>query len=70
MNRSTKIGGGVGIYIANQINYKIRSDLNLSDENIIESIFIELVTAVGKNIIVGVLNTDHQIVNLIYWKIN
>ena len=55
MNRSTKIGGGVGIYIANQINYKIRSDLNLSDENIIESIFIELVTAVGKNIIVGVI---------------
>jgi hypothetical protein len=27
MNRSTKIGGVVGIYIANQMNYKIRSDL-------------------------------------------
>jgi hypothetical protein len=53
MNRSTKIGGGGGIYIANQMNYKIRSDLNLSDENIIKSIFIELVTVVGKNIIVG-----------------
>ena len=53
MNRSTKIGGGVRIYIPNQMNYKIRSDLNLSDENIIESIFIELVTVVGKNIIVG-----------------
>jgi hypothetical protein len=29
--------------------------LNLSDENIIESIFIELVTAVGKNITVCVI---------------
>ena len=66
MNRSSKIGGGVGIYIANQMNYKIRSDLNLSDENIIESIFIELVTAVGKNIIVGVI---YRPPNLIYLKI-
>jgi hypothetical protein len=64
MNRSSKIGGG--IYIANQMNYKIRSDLNLSDENIIESIFIELVTAVGKNIIVGVI---YRPPNLIYLKI-
>ena len=52
VNRSNKIGGGVGIYITNQIKYKLRTDLNTSIENVIESVFIEIITAVGKNIIV------------------
>jgi ASC-1-like (ASCH) protein len=55
VNRTTKSGGGVGIYIANELKYKIRFDLNTSTENIIESVFIEIITAVGKNIIVGVI---------------
>ena len=55
VNRSTKSGGGVGIYVANELKYKIRFDLNISTENVIESVFIEIITAVGKNIIVGVI---------------
>ena len=35
VNRSIKSGGGVGIYIANELNYKIRTDLNTSIENVI-----------------------------------
>ena len=55
VNRSTKSGGGVGIYIANELNYKIRTDLNTSIENVIESVFVEIITTVGKNIIIGVI---------------
>jgi hypothetical protein len=28
VNRSTKSGGGVGIYVVNELKYKIRFDLN------------------------------------------
>jgi hypothetical protein len=55
VNRSNKIGGGVGIYITNQIKYKLCTDLNTSIENVIESVFIEIITAVGKNIIVSLI---------------
>ena len=41
INRSTKSGGGVGMYIANHMKYKTRNDLNTNIESIIESVFIE-----------------------------
>ena len=50
VNRSNKNGGGVGIYISNQMKYKLRTGLNLNYENLIESLFIEIITAAGKNI--------------------
>ena len=43
VNRTSKCGGGVGIYIKKGIQYKIRRDLNINDENIIESAFIEII---------------------------
>ena len=55
MNRSGKNGGGIGIYIKQGIKYKLRADINISTETTIESIFIELITAVGKNVIIGVI---------------
>ena len=55
VNRCNKNGGGVGIYISNQMKYKLRTDLNLNYENSIESVFIETITAAGKNIIIGVI---------------
>ena len=54
VNRSNK-NGGVGIYISNQMKYKLRTDLNLNYENSIESVFIEIITAAGKIIIIGVI---------------
>ena len=47
MNRSGKNSGGIGIYIKQGIKYKLRADINISAETTIESIFIELITAVG-----------------------
>ncbi len=55
VNRYSKNGGGVGIFISNQMKYKSRKDLNLNYENTIESVFIELIIPSGKNIIIGVV---------------
>jgi hypothetical protein len=55
VNRCRKNGGGVGIFISNQMKYKSRKDLNLNYENTIESVFIELIIPSGKNIIIGVV---------------
>ena len=41
MNRSTKAGGIVGMFISSSISYSVRSDLNLFKEDILESISIE-----------------------------
>ncbi len=64
VNRSTKSGGGVGIYVSNELKYKVRFDLNTSTEDVIESVFIEIITTVGKNIIIvsiiSVVNNGFQ----------
>ena len=38
--RSSKRGGGVGIYVNKAYNYKERTDLSIFDEGIFESIFV------------------------------
>ena len=55
LNRANKKGGGVGIYVAKQLEYKIRKDLNTNIEDTIETIFIEISVPKGKNIIIGVI---------------
>ena len=41
--RVNKIGGGVGLYIAECYDYMLRDDLMSADVDIIETVFIELV---------------------------
>ena len=55
LNRVNKKGGGVGIYVAKQLGYKIRKDLNTNTEDTIETIFIEISVPKGKNIIIGMI---------------
>ncbi len=61
-NRPEKRGGGVGLYVSKQLEYKIRNDLTKNIEDIIETKFIEIVNNHGKNLIIGVIyrppNTD------------
>ena len=52
-HRKSKIGGGVGIYLQNDIEYKILKECKFSDSEVIESIFVEIIVPQGKNIIVG-----------------
>ena len=54
-NRTSKNGGGVEIYIIEDMKYKLRNDLNINDENIMEYVFVEIITAKKKNIVVGVI---------------
>jgi len=53
-NRNDKRGGGVALYIANDLNFKVRHDLNLTPSEDYESIFIEIESH-PKNTIVGVI---------------
>ena len=55
INRPNKNGGGVGIYISNKLEYNPRFDRNFSIEDIIESVFIEIITVSVNNILVGVI---------------
>ena len=55
-HRLNRTGGGVGVYFSDHddLNYKVRKDLNY-DSDCAESLFIEIVKPRGKNSIVGVV---------------
>ncbi len=42
-------------YVSNNLNYKLRTVLNIYREGIVESIFIEIVSTTSKNIIIGTI---------------
>ena len=52
-HRKPKSGGGVGIYLQNDLDYKLRPECNFSDPEVIETLFVEITVPKGKNIIVG-----------------
>ena len=53
--RVNRIGGGVGIYIGEHLNYKERPDLAFYDNEYAESLFVEINRLNEKNVIVGVV---------------
>ena len=53
-NRQNRTGGGVGIYISNKFEYKVHEQLNCMDD-VVESLFVELINPNGKNILIGVM---------------
>ena len=54
-NRPNRPGGGVGLYISSDLKFKFRADLSFDDIDVAESLFIEIVRPLGKNIVVGVI---------------
>ena len=54
-NRPDRSGGGVGLYLSNNCDFKVRDDLSGSDADVMESLFIEIVRSNEKNIVVGVI---------------
>ena len=50
-----KKGGGVGLYVSKQLEFKSRNELDKNIEDIIETKFIEIMNKNGKNIIIGVV---------------
>ena len=53
--RVNRIGGGVGIYIGEHLNYKERPDLAFCDNECAESLFVEINRSNEKNVIVGIV---------------
>lgn len=47
--------GGVGLFIKDALNYKIREDISVFIPHIFESLFIEIVNKSERNVIVGVI---------------
>ena len=52
-NRKSRTGGGVGIYLHKDLDYKLLPNCHFSDSELIESLFVEINVPHGKNIIVG-----------------
>ena len=52
-HREHKAGGGVGIYIQSHLKFKLRTDLQSSDNALYESVLLEIIQPRRKNIIVG-----------------
>ena len=57
--RVNLIGGGVGLYIGEHLNYKERHDLSFPEDKSAESLFVEINRIKEKNIIVGIIYPDH-----------
>jgi hypothetical protein len=47
--------GGVGLFIKDNVNYKIREDISVFTPHIFESLFIEIICSTGKNKVIGVI---------------
>ena len=54
-NRKNKSGGGIGMYIKEQINFQLREDLSVFNEGVLETLFIELKNNKKETAIVGVI---------------
>lgn len=53
-NRESRQGGGVALYIKDDLTYKIRDDLGLNEDNICQSLFTE-VNIDNRKVIIGVI---------------
>jgi hypothetical protein len=54
-HRSNRKGGGVGLYMSDDFEAKVRDDLCFVNEELAESLFLEIPRAQGKNIVIGVI---------------
>ena len=52
-HHESKTGGAVGIYLQNDLQYKLLNECKLSDPETIESLFVEITVPHRNNIIVG-----------------
>ena len=53
--RPDRSGGGVGLYLTTELEYKFRNDLTFPSQTSVESLFVEITNVKGKNIIVGIV---------------
>ena len=63
-SRSSKRGGGVGIYVNKTYNYKEGTDLSIFDDGIFESIFVEIETNNFEKTLIGVIYRPPEYSNI------
>ena len=63
-SRSSKRGGGVGIYVNKTYNYKEGTDLCIFDDGIFESIFVEIETNNFEKTLIGVIYRPPEYSNI------
>ena len=76
--RRDRLGGGVGLYVDNSLNYRPHSDLSCDDSECVESLFVKICITKKKGIIVGIVyrppnqnaNDFVQYINLIMTRIS
>ena len=54
-HRKNRRGGGVGLYLGNNLDYKVRQNLKFENSETTDSLFVEVTVPKGKNIIIGVV---------------
>ena len=54
-HRQNRTEGGVGLYVSNDLEFKQREDLSISNADIVESLFTEVIRPREKNIVVGIM---------------
>ena len=54
-SRENSPRGGVGLFIRDEVNFKIRDDLSVFIPHVIETVFIEIINKSSKNHILGVI---------------
>ena len=54
-HRANRTGGGFGIFIYQNFSYKILPEFNISDGNIIKSLFVESFIPRHKNMVIGII---------------
>ena len=59
-HRSSKIGGGVGLYLHNNLKYKMLPECNFSNPDVIESLFIEIEVPNKRNIVGNIYQPPNQ----------
>ena len=48
-------GGGVGLYVSDNLDFRIRTDIYADEAEVMEALFIEIIRPHEKNVIVGII---------------
>ena len=54
-NRRVRSGGGVGLYLSDNLDYRIRTDIYADEDEVMESLFIEIIRPHERSVIVGLI---------------
>lgn len=54
-NCFAKTGGGVGLYVSDNLDFRIRTDIYAYEDEVMESLFREIIQSHERNVIVGII---------------